>query len=140
MKIFEYTFKVPQLAVVDGKLVERESDEETCTFTLLHKGFGLYEDLTGKPLMAKLLELDDNEPLETMISKDFISNLACASYIKIEDGKFHNNRATAEEFKKSPVFGKTTQDVNFIKGLIKMALDCVTDSNAPKTKGKEKKQ
>lgn len=140
MKIFEYTFKVPNLEVVNGKLVERASNEETCTFTLLHKGFGLYEDLTGKPLMAKLLELGEDDPLETLISKEFISNLACASYVKIEDGKFHNNRATAEEFKKSPVFYKVTQDVKFMRGLVRMALDCVTDQEAKATKTKEKKQ
>lgn len=140
MKIFEYTFKVPKLAVENGKLVERESDMETCTFTLLHKGFGLYEDLTGQPLMVKLLEMGEDDPMGTMVSKDFISNLACASYIKIEDGKFHNNRATAEEFRKSPVFSKTTQDVKFMRGLIRMALDCITDSEAKETKAKEKKQ
>lgn len=140
MKIFEYTFKVPKLEVVNGKLVERASDEETCTFTLLHKGFGLYEDLTGKPLMAKLLELGEDDPLDVMISKDFISNLACASYVKIEDGKFHNNRATAEEFRKSPCYSKTTQDIKFMRGLIKMALDCIADDTAKDTKTKEKKQ
>ena len=129
MKIFEYTFKLPNLSVKDGKLIENGTNEETYTFTLLHKGFGLYEDLTGKPLMAKLMELNDADNIDKIISKDFISNLACASYVKIEGDKFHNNRATAEEFRKSAVFSKTTEDVNFIKGLISMALECITDIN-----------
>ena len=139
MKIFEYTFKLPNLSVKDGKLVENGTSEETYTFTLLHKGFGLYEDLTGKPLMAKLMELTDLDDIEKIISKEFISNLACASYVKIEGDKFHNNRATAEEFKKSAVYSKTTEDVGFIRGLISMALECITDTNSKpkKTDGKK---
>ena len=141
MKIFEYTFKIPTLSVKDGKLVEDGITEETYTFTLLHKGFGLYEDLTGKPLMAKLMELDGAENLDKIISKDFIANLACASYVKIEGDKFHNNRATAEEFRKSAVYSKTTEDVQFIKGLIQMALECVVDVNQkPAKKSNEKNQ
>lgn len=136
MKIFEYTFKVPQLTIENGKLMEIDAKEETCTFTLLHKGFGLYEELTGKPLMAKLMELTEDEPFEKMISKEFISNLACASYVKIEGNKFHNNRATAEEFKKSAVFSRTTEDVQFVKGLVRMALDCVADANSDTSKSK----
>lgn len=141
MKIFEYTFNIPNLTVKDGKLVENGTTEETCTFTLLHKGFGLYEELTGKPLMAKLLEFEDMSDLDKMISKDFISNLACASYCKIVGDKFHNNRATAEEFRKSAVYSKTTEDMKFIQGLISMALECVADANNKKkpTKNTEKK-
>ncbi len=139
MKIFEYTFKLPNLSVKDGKLIENGSTEETYTFTLLHKGFGLYEDLTGKPLMAKLMELTDLDDMEKIISKEFISNLACASYVKIEGDKFHNNRATAEEFRKSAVYSKTTEDVNFIRGLITMAMECIADANAkPKKKDGKK--
>lgn len=133
MKIYEYTFKIPTLTVKDGKLIEDGMKEEKCTFTLLHKGFGLFEELTGKPLMAKLMELDDSDNMEKIISKDFISNLACASYVKIEGDKFHNNRATAEEFRKSAMYSKTTEDVQFIKGLISMALECITVAN-PKIK------
>lgn len=144
MKIFTYTFRIPKLSIENGNLVENGYTEETCTFTLLHKGFGLYEDITGKPLMSKLLELENFEDsLEKMISKEFISNLACASYIKIEGDKFHNNRSTAEEFRKSAVYSKTTEDVEFIKGLIQMALECITDANNISKKQKktnEKKQ
>lgn len=139
MKIFEYTFNIPNLTVQDGKLVESGSTQETYTFTLLHKGFGLYEDLTGKPLMAKLMELTDLDDIEKIISKEFISNLACASYVKIEGDKFHNNRATAEEFRKSAVYSKTTEDVQFIRGLISMALECITDANAKPKKSDGKK-
>lgn len=139
MKIFEYTFNIPNLTVSDGKLVESGSTQETYTFTLLHKGFGLYEDLTGKPLMAKLMELTDLDDIEKIISKEFISNLACASYVKIDGDKFHNNRATAEEFRKSAVYSKTTEDVNFIRGLISMALECITDANAKPKKSDGKK-
>lgn len=144
MKIFEYTFKLPKLSIENGKLMENGYTEETYTFTLLHRGFGLYEDLTGKPLMAKLMELENvDESLEKIISKEFISNLACASYVKIDGDKFHNNRATAEEFRKSAVYSKTTEDVNFIKGLIQMALECITDVNnvsKKQVKKEEKKQ
>ena len=91
--------------------------------------------------MAKLMELDGAENLDKIISKDFIANLACASYVKIEGDKFHNNRATAEEFRKSAVYSKTTEDVQFIKGLIQMALECVVDVNQkPAKKSNEKNQ
>ena len=142
MKIFEYTFKIPKLSIKDGKLEEIGVAEQTCTFTLLHKGFGLYEEITGKPLMGKLLEIADDEPFEKIISKEFISNLACASYVKIDGDKFHNNRTTVEEFKKSPMFSRTTEDVQFVKGLVQMALDCITDANGKQIKSSksEKKQ
>lgn len=132
-KIIKHTFKIPNLSVnADGELTENGFSEETYTFTLLHKGFGIYEELTGKPLMATLIELDGDEAMEKMISKSFISNLACASYVKIENGKFHNNRATAEEFKKSIAYTKVTEDVSFIQELINMAMECINDQNPKK--------
>ena len=140
MKIFKHTFIIPNLEVKDGELVENGFTEETCTFTLLHKGFGIYEELTGKPLMSALLELDSEDAMEKMISKDFISNLACASYVKIENNKFHNNRATAEEFRKSIVFSKTTEDVDFMKNLVKMAMECINDANQKTSKSKSEKK
>lgn len=140
-KIIKHTFKIPNLSVnEDGELTENGFSEETYTFTLLHKGFGIYEELTGKPLMATLIELDGDEAMEKMISKSFISNLACASYVKIENGKFHNNRATAEEFKKSIAYTKVTEDVSFIQELIGMAMECINDTNAPKVKAKSQKK
>ena len=139
-KIIKHTFKIPNLTIEDGELKENGFTEETYTFTLLHKGFGIYEELTGKPLMATLMELDGEEAMEKMISKAFISNLACASYVKIENGKFHNNRATAEEFKKSIAFSKVTEDVAFIQKLVNMAMECINDqNNAKKTNKSEKK-
>lgn len=140
-KIIKHTFKIPNLSVnEDGELTENGFSEETYTFTLLHKGFGIYEELTGKPLMATLIELDGDEAMEKMISKSFISNLACASYVKIENGKFHNNRATAEEFKKSIAYTKVTEDVSFIQELIGMAMECINDTNASKVKAKSQKK
>lgn len=138
-KIIKHTFRIPKLTIENGELKEDGFNEETYTFTLLHKGFGIYEELTGKPLMATLIELDGEEAMEKMISKAFISNLACASYVKIENGKFHNNRATAEEFKKSIAFSKVTEDVSFIQKLINMAMECINDQNPKKPVKSEKK-
>ena len=129
MKILRYTFSFPKLTVKDGSLTEDGTVEETYTFTLLSKGIGLYEELSGKPLMATLISLDGDDAMEKMISKDFIANLACASYVKIEGDRFHNNRATAEEFKKTLAYAKATEDVKFIRELVQMGMECINDTN-----------
>lgn len=133
---------MPKLEVVDGELIENGTLEETYTFSLLHKGMGLFEELSGKPLMAYLMGLkgitdDVNEDtIEKLMSKNFINNLACASYVKIEDNKFHNNRATAEEFKKTFAFQKITEDFDFITKLLAMATDCITEMENAEVKTK----
>lgn len=132
MKIIKHTFKIPKLRVVDGELIEDGYMEETCTFTLLHKGVGLYEELADKPLMASLVEFNGenvNDNVKNILNKDFIRNLACASYVKIENNTFHNNRSTAEEFKKKPFFNKINEDLSFVEKLINMSADCLTDKN-----------
>ena len=99
MKIIKHTFTVPSLQVVNGELIEVGSKKETCTFTLLSKGIGLYEELADEPLMASLLKFNkDNEQdsVGQLLDKNFIKNLACASYVKIEGNAFHNNRKTCE--------------------------------------------
>lgn len=139
MKILKHTFRIPKLEVVDGELIENGFNEETYTFTLLHKGVGLFEDLSNKPLLAYLYEIDleNKEAISKLLSKDFIPNLACASYIKIENNQFHNNRATAEDFKKLPVFQKVSEDLDFAVELIQMAMDCMLEIQNEKLKTKE---
>lgn len=141
MKILKYTFKLPNLKLIDDDLVEDGYTEETYTFTLLFKGFGVYEELAHKPLLASLTSFGNSDEMseqavESMLSKDFISNLACASYVKIEDGKFHNNRSTAEEFKKTKAYSYIFKDVEFIEQLVKMASDCVLEDEKGKAKTK----
>ena len=139
MKILKYTFKIPNLEVIDGDLVENGVTEETYTFTLLHKGIGIFEELSNQPLMAYLYDIkdiDSTESISKVMSKDFIPNLACASYCKIEDGKFHNNRATAEEFRKLPAFQKTSDDINFAMELLQMATDCLVEKSKEENKTK----
>lgn len=137
-KILKYTFKTPTLEVVDGELVENGSEEETCYFTLLHKGIGLYEEMAKEPLLATLTAITnkgaDNEDIDfkKILSQDFISNLAAASYCKIEDNKFHNNRSTAEEFKKKPIYSNVATNIDFVRQLISMATDCISDENVKK--------
>lgn len=142
MKILKYTFKLPNLKLENDELVEDGFIEETYTFTLLFKGFGVYEELAHKPLLASLSSfgnsdgtLNDNV-IENMLSKDFISNLACASYVKIENGKFHNNRSTADEFKRTKAYSYIFKDVEFIEALVKMASDCVLEDEKSKAKTK----
>ena len=137
MKILKHTFKIPVLDIVDGDLVENGFKEETYTFTLLHKGVGLFEELTSTPLMAYLVDVDTDDlrdSVSKLMSKDFIPNLACASYVKIEDNKFHNNRATAEDFKKLPVYNRLSDDLDFAMDLMQMALDCMIDFEKAKKK------
>ena len=142
MKILKYTFKIPQLVLEDGELVEQGNKEETYTFTLLHKGIGLYEEMAGEPLINTLLEvqdLKDTEIAKIVMNSKFILNLASASYVKIEDGKFHNNRATCEEFKKLPVCNHIN-DPQFVANLLAMATECVVGDLKQNPKSYETKK
>lgn len=142
MKILKYTFQLPKLEVIDDDLVQTGITEETCTFTLLFKGIGLYEELANKPLLSSLMSMGsengelDRNAMDNVLSKEFISNLACASYVKIENNKFHNNRATAEEFKKSNAYSQIFQNIDFINALMQMAIDCIKTEETGKAKSK----
>ena len=142
MKILKYTFRLPKLEVIDDELVETGHIEETHTFTLLFRGIGIYEELANKPLLASLMAMQGEgddinaNAIDNMLSKDFISNLACASYVKIENGKFHNNRATAEEFKRTSAYSQIFNDVDFVTQLVTMAVDCIKEDTIAKEKTK----
>lgn len=146
MKILKYTFTSPELDVINGELVETGINEETYTFTLLFKGIGVFEELANKPLITSLLSIASADgsvkenAVEQMLSKDFISNLACASYVKIEGDRFHNNRATAEEFKKTKAYSQIFKDMGFIEQLLTMAVECVADEQKSKAKTKANTQ
>lgn len=138
-KILKYTFTLPNLIIKDDDLIEDGYIEETHTFTLLFKGMGVYEELAHKPLMSSLMQFKgdggvDEVSLDNMLSREFLSNLACASYIKIENNKFHNNRATAEEFKKTKAYQSIFNDINFIQELIAMASECILEYEKAKAK------
>lgn len=127
-KIIKHTFTLSNLSVdEDGNLLEGTPKEETYTFTLLHKGVGIFEELAGESLFSTLMALS-SEKKENAIAKvmnsKLLVNLAAASYVKIEDGQFHNNRATAEEFKKKQVVNHIN-DVSFVAKLLQMATECV---------------
>ena len=145
-QIIKHTFKLPNLTVKDGELVEDKETTATYTFTLLFKGIGLYEEISGKPLINSLMNAlgdgtgSEMEAVEKMMDKKFIKDLACASYVKIVGDKFHNNRATAEEFRKSQVYPYIENDYEFIVKLITMATECIYDKSKEKanTKGASK--
>lgn len=126
-KIIKHTFEIPNLKLVNGELVQEGIRKETYTFTLLQKGIGIYEELAKEPLVKTLVTLDnieDSEQIGKLLGSEFLLNLASASYVKIEGNKFHNNRATAEDFKKSTVANHLS-DLSFATKLIHMAVECV---------------
>lgn len=143
-KIIKHTFKIPHLVVKDGELVQDSESTLTYQFTLLFKGVGLYEEIAGKSLLNTLVdsvkfnndELDEAASMEGFIDKQFIKDLACASYVKIVGDKFHNNRATAEEFRKSQAYSIVENDYDFIMKLISMAMECIYDEQKSKAKSK----
>ena len=141
-KIIKHTFEIPNLVVKDGELVEQDSLKKTYTFTLLFKGIGLYEEITGEPLFKALLSsMDENgdkiKSAVNIIDKKFIKDLAAVSYVKIEGDKFHNNRATVEEFKKSQVYRLIEQDLQFTTELMSMAMECIYDEKKSKANSNE---
>lgn len=134
-KILKYTFRTPILKVVGDDLVEDGYKEEEYTFTLLHKGIGLYEEITGNSLLKDLTKISmmgDNFNNDKDLLKEFIPSLAMASYIKIENGNFHNNMVTAREFKCKPIYTTCNEDYAFVEKLMQMAIECV--NNKVKTK------
>lgn len=140
-KIIKHTFRLPNLTVKDGELVEDKETTVTYTFTLLFKGIGLYEEITGKSLINALLNVvgensNDIETAQKILDKKFIKDLACASYVKIDGNRFHNNRATVEEFRKSLVYPHLENDYGFMMELISMAMECVSDKEKAKAKSK----
>lgn len=139
-KIIKHTFVIPNLKVEHGELVEGKNIEKTYQFTLLFRGLGIYEEVTGRPLISDLLDTlskakNDTKNIGKFIDINILKTLACCSYVKIENDKFHNNRATYEEFKKSQVFPFIEKDFAFITKLVEMALDCVY--NEAKSKNSE---
>lgn len=140
-KIIKHTFKIPNLVVKDGELVEEKETTATYQFTLLFKGIGLYEELSGKPLLNSLMEAvgddaDQSKVLAKFTDKKLIKDLACASYVKIDGDKFHNNRATAEEFRKTQVYNVVEKDYEFVIKLLTMAMECVYGEQKGKAKSK----
>lgn len=126
-KIIKYTFKIPNLKLKNNELVQEGFSEETYTFTLLHKGIGIYEEMAKESLIQSLVNIgniDDENSISKLVNSEFITNLSSASYVKIEDGKWHNNRATAEEFKKLPI-ANHLDDLAFITKILEMATECV---------------
>ena len=136
-KIIKHTFEIPNLSVKDGELVEDKPTKVTYTFTLLFKGFGLFEEIHGETLFNAMLkninsDNDDMENSKNLMSTSFIKDLAAASYVKIVGDKFHNNRATVEEFKKSQVYSLIESDYDFIIKLSQMATECIYDEQKSK--------
>lgn len=126
-KIIKHTFEIPNLKIVDGELIDEGVKKETYTFTLMHKGIRVYEELAHEPLIKTLAQfdnIDDVNQIGKLMGSEFLLNLASASYVKIEGDKFHNNRATAEEFKKLPI-SNHLDDLGFVLKLIQMAVECV---------------
>mgnify|MGYP006988840299 CR=1 FL=1 len=142
-KIIKHTFIIPKLSVIDGELVEGEGTSVTCQFTLLFKGIGLYEEISGKSLLNSLMssidykDEDADIDVQRFTDSKLIKDLACASYIKIDKDKFHNNRATAEEFRKSQVYNLVDKDYDFIMKLLSMAMECVYRDEKAKEKSKK---
>lgn len=142
-KIIKHTFTIPNLAVKDGELVVEKETTVTYTFTLLFHGTGLYEEISGRPLLNSLMDalgdngVDQAKALSKFTDKKFIKDLACASYVKIDGDKFHNNRATAEEFRKLQVYNEVEKDYDFIMDLLEMAMECSYGEQKAKSKTKQ---
>ena len=129
-KIIKHTFEIPNLTLQNGELVEGNPTTATYTFTLLFKGFALFEEIHGKSLFSAMLDMyregaDESENAKTMFGSSVIKDLASASYVKIEGDRFHNNRATVEEFKKCPAYQIVENDMGFVAKLTEMATECI---------------
>lgn len=146
MKIIKHTFELPNLQLdQNGELIEGTPIYKTCTFTLLHGGIGRFEETYGKPLMSKIMEMNKAEGTEEergmklIADRKFILDLAGASYVKIENNKFENNRATMDEFINSDI-ADHVMNIDFITKLFEMTTECVIGKvkETKEVKGKNK--
>ena len=156
-EIIKYKFYEEQINVVDGELVIGDPIEYECNFTLLIKGFDLFEKEYGKPIMQVLAKifrdtgienLDDINKTsaignmvkaeETLFDAKFIKALASASYVKIVNSTPVNNEITVQEFKESPVYELITSDMEFVTELMSMTMDCLNRKEENKKKKIEK--
>lgn len=142
MKVLKYTFTIPNLIIENGELVDHGFREETHTFTLLFKGVGLYEKLSGgHSLLTDLAKMGNGteEGFIDRLDMNVVKNLAKASYCKIENGAFHNNVTTAEDFAKTDAFNRIGIDTEFIVALLEMCVDCCTGTKPAKESANGKK-
>lgn len=156
-EILKYKFYDEQVSVVDGELVIGDPVEYECNFTLLIKGFDLFEKEYGKPIMQVLAQifrdtgvenLDNIDKAnaignmvkaeETLFDAKFIKALACASYVKIVNSTPVNTELTVQEFKESPVYELVTSDMEFVVQLMSMTMDCLNRKEEHKKKKIEK--
>lgn len=145
MKIIKHEFEIPQLSLVNGELVECDAIKETYTFTLLHGGIGVFENNYGASLISTLLKFNIGEGSEEerasrlLQDSNFIKELASASYVKVDGGKFENTYATAQEFKEKEVINYL-YDIDFVIKLIRMACDCIFEDKKQKNNNKTTKK
>ena len=159
-EIYKHTFYVDQVNLVDGELVIGDPVEYTYTFSLVMKGMDLFEKEYGQPLIKTLTDivrstnvktveelehLDDNMDFllnmsGSILDGKFIKALACASYIKIENGQAINNEMTAEEFKNLPAYDYVTSDFEFLGKMLSMALSCIQDDSGKKKQNQGKRK
>lgn len=138
MKILKYTFDIPKLIVDDGDVIEAGTTKETHTFTLLFKGVGLYEKLTGRALITDLSKYGQNA---SQIDIALVKDLARASYVKIENDQIHQNMITAEEFTKTEAWNRIGVDVDFMTQIVEMVTDCCLGEHQKATlRGKAEKK
>lgn len=119
MKVLKYTFEIPQFDIDDGELILLEPKKEKHTFTLMFKGMNVYEKLTGRPLLTDMQKFENSS-----LDINFIRDVACASFCKIDNDKFHQNLSTVEEFKQTEAFNRISSDLEFTNQLLDMVMDC----------------
>lgn len=134
-KIIKHNFSIPNLVMKDGELVEDKPTIITCTFTLLFKGMGLFEEIHGSPLFTAMLDLvggnNDIENAKVLYGSNVIKDLAAASYVKIDGDRFHNNRKTVDEFINGRVYPLVENDTEFVIKLTQMAMECIYGKPKP---------
>ena len=143
MKIFKYKFEIPNIQLdANGELIEGTPTYKDCTFTLLHGGVGRFEEYYGTSFMKRIMELNkgSNEDIAFALFNDrkFVVALAGASYVKIENGAFQNDRSTMDEFINGPL-ADLVMNTEFMIGLLQMATECVIGKVKKKENAKKSK-
>lgn len=148
-KVIEHTFEVETLELKNGH-IETVKKEEKHLFSLVGAGFRLFEQEYGSPLfntiMNKMGNIDINQfkeiktvtsdqlsMMNDLLDVKFLSAVACASYLVIEDNEIIHNDLTATQFKETKAYQQMSNDYNFIVKLLDMIVNAM-----PKDKSGQK--
>lgn len=143
MRVFKHNFEEPNIALVNGELIETDPTIHAAYFSLTTKSLELFEETYGQPLLAaivKLMPKSKGEDTSTMIDTKLVRTLAACCYMKIDNGKVYVNESSREAFLNSPLNELCLTDIDFVNEIMSLAMDCLYQDKKIDKKGQRDKK